>query len=182
MPDREFACHAFSEISLHILDAAFNSIDAGATLISISVAEDESSVCFVISDNGCGMPPEILEKAALPRFSTKKSAGLGLYLLKTAAESAGGCFSLSSRDRLHFPDEHGTVTSASFKKGTLPLGSLSETVMTLIQAAPSVDFLVTCTSPLPCVNLDTRKLREILGDVPLNSPGVLRWIKESLTP
>ena len=180
MPDRE-NYPTFDEVSLHILDVAVNSIDADATFISIKVDEDEHSISFTVSDNGRGMPPDVLRNATLPRFSTKKSAGLGLFILKQAAEKSGGSFSVSSTEKSANPDHHGTVTSASFKGGT-PLGNLSATVVSLIAVAPTVDFLVTYNSPARRVSLDTRSMRTLLGDVPLDSPEVLRWVRDQFAP
>ena len=50
------------EISLHILDAAENSLRAGASLISILVWVDERNDCLttVITDDGKGMTEETL--------------------------------------------------------------------------------------------------------------------------
>ena len=180
MPDRE-KYPTFDEVSLHILDVAVNSIDADATFISIKVDEDKHSISFTVSDNGRGMPPDILRNAPLPRFSTKKSAGLGLFILRQAAEKSGGSFSILSTDKSAYPDHHGTVTSASFRCGP-PLGDLSATVVSLIAIDPAIDFLVTYNSPERRVSLDTRKARALLGDVPLDSPEVLRWARDLFAP
>ena len=61
-----------------------------------------------------------------------------------------------------------------------PLGDIAATVVTLIQCNPHIDFLFCHTMPDKKVELDTRELREVLGDVPLNTVEVIMWIKENL--
>ena len=180
MPDRE-NYPSFDEISLHILDIAMNSIAAHAALISIDVEENESSTSFSVCDDGDGMPPEILKKAALPHFSTKKSAGLGLFILKKAAENAGGSFSIFSKDKQNFPDSHGTLTRASFDR-SLPLGDLPATVAAIITAAPSCELVVNYSSPPRRVRVDTREMRRYLGNIPIDSPDVIDWVREQFAP
>ncbi len=137
----------FSELSLHILDIAENSIDAGASLISISIVEDEP-IQLEIADNGCGMTPELLEKAAECGFSTKTSGGFGLYILKKTALESGGSFELTSSPG------SGTTVRASLRG--LPIGNIPETIKAIMLSSDSADLLVTHTSPKLSVRLDTR--------------------------
>ena len=50
------------ELSLNILDIAQNSINAGASLVEITVAEDHDRdlLTITVSDNGRGMSPDFL--------------------------------------------------------------------------------------------------------------------------
>ena len=58
-----------------------------------------------------------------------------------------------------------------------PLGDLVATVTTLIPGHPDTDFLFRHTPPTgQPVELDTRQLREILGEVSLAEFEVLQWI------
>ncbi len=67
-----------SQVFLNILINAAQAIPQKGA-ITISSSEDEKNVCVKISDNGCGIPKEILTKIFDPFFSTKHSgAGLGL--------------------------------------------------------------------------------------------------------
>jgi sensor histidine kinase YesM len=52
------------EISLHILDIAQNSVTANASLVEITVEENEKAdkLSVVIGDNGKGMSKETIEK------------------------------------------------------------------------------------------------------------------------
>ena len=53
-------------------------------------------------------------------------------------------------------------------------------MVSLVQGSENVDFLFRHSLPGKLVELDTRDLREVLGEVPLSSPEVLVWIRESL--
>jgi hypothetical protein len=53
-------------------------------------------------------------------------------------------------------------------------------VLTLIQGHPDTDFLYRHERNGNAVELDTRVLREVLEDVPLNSYDVMRWIEGDL--
>ncbi len=174
------------ELSLNILDIAENSVRAKATLTTIAIVEDSEILKVTVGDNGCGMTAEILENVTNPFCTTRttRKVGLGIPLLKLQAEQTGGGVTIVSRHESEFPDTHGTETTALFYKNHIdmtPLGDIIATVVTLIQCNPDIDFLFTHTKVKGEVSLDTRILREILGDVPLNTVDVIMWIKENLT-
>ncbi|MFH1338536.1 MAG: ATP-binding protein, partial [Candidatus Omnitrophota bacterium] len=67
-----------SQVFLNILINASQAISDKGT-IALSTREDEKNVFVKISDNGCGIPSEILSKIFDPFFTTsKKGTGLGL--------------------------------------------------------------------------------------------------------
>jgi D-serine deaminase-like pyridoxal phosphate-dependent protein len=109
--------------------------------------------------------------------------GLGLPLLKLEAEMTGGSMEVFSKAEAEHPADHGTVVTARFVMSHIdcpPLGDVVETVLTLIQGHPDTDFLFCHTVGDRDVLLDTRELRQILEDVPLNSYEVLQWIEAFL--
>lgn len=174
------------ELSLNILDIAQNSITANASLICIDIIEDTELVTIIISDNGCGMSQEMVNSVTNP-FTTSRTTrkvGLGIPLFKMASEQTGGNFSISSKSILDYPDSHGTVTKATFFKNHIdytPLGDIINTIITLIQGMGEINLVFTHKSPDFDVLLDTRQLRETLGDdIPLSLPDVLVWINEFL--
>ena len=61
-----------------------------------------------------------------------------------------------------------------------PLGDVISSIVTLIQGHPDTDFLFKHILPDKTVSLDTRELKSVLGDVPLNSYEVIKWIEEYL--
>ena len=173
------------EISLNILDIAQNSIKAEARDIKIEITETDDKLTFSISDNGVGMKPDFLKEVENPFKTTRttRPVGLGIPLLKMAAEQTGGSIRITSRHINEHKDTHGTTTEATFFKNhidTVPLGNIVETVVTLIQCNPQIDFLFTHEINTKKVILDTKELKTVLGDVPLNNIEVILWIKEYL--
>ncbi len=170
------------ELSLNILDVSENSVKAGASLIEITITEDASTLTVSIKDNGCGMSEETLKSVTNPFYTTRttRSVGLGIPLLKLAAEQTGGRIEIASQQDDGLCDEHGTVIIAYFFKNHIdftPLGDVISTVTTLIQGHPDVDFLFIHDKGELSVRLDTRELRAVLEDVPLDSYEIIKWIK-----
>ncbi|MGN0452794.1 MAG: ATP-binding protein [Ruminococcus sp.] len=173
------------EISLNILDIAKNSTKAGASLVSITIDETEETLTLVIADNGCGMDEETVKGVCNPFYTTRttRSVGLGIPLLKLSAEQTGGSFNIISKDEKTHPDCHGTEVTAVFYKTHIdftPLGDVAFSIVTLIQGDPQVDFVYNHNTEKGRVSLDTRELREVLGDVSLAEFEVITWISENL--
>ena len=174
------------ELSLNILDIAENSVKAGADTVRITLTETDNLLTIRIEDNGCGMKKDFLESVTDPFTTTRttRKVGLGIPLFKLAAEQTDGLFLIESRHVDDHPDDHGTVTQASFHTDHLdftPLGDVTGTLTVLIQGAPGIRWVFTHAMPGGEVALDTAELKEVLGDVPLNAPEVLQWITEYLT-
>lgn len=173
------------ELSLNILDIAENSVKARAKLITIALEETENTMRFTITDDGCGMKPEFLAKVTDPFVTTRttRPVGMGISFLKLAAEQTGGNLTIESVSEELSPEKHGTVLSALFYTDHIdyvPLGDIVSTITTLIHGSPEIDFVFTHTHPKGEVSLDTRELRLVLEDVPLNSVEVMAWIGSSL--
>lgn len=171
-----------TEISLNVLDIANNSIRADATFIEITVQiqRDQDTLTIIISDNGCGMTKEQLKQVEDPFFTTRttRKIGLGVPFFKLAALSTGGSFQIDSTLKV------GTTITAVFGLShidRMPLGDMNSTIHTLITLNTHIDFLYTYCFDGNQFTLDTREFRQILGDVPLNSPEVTTYIKEYLT-
>lgn len=175
------------ELSLNILDIAENSVKAGASHIRITLCETPELFEFSVADDGCGMDKALLERVMDPFCTsrTTRKVGMGIPLLKLAAEQTGGTVSIVSRCEAEYPKDHGTVVTANFHKNHIdfmPVGDMISTVATLIQGSPDIDFLFLHRLPGDReVRLDTRELREILGDVSLSNTEVIMWIKEYLS-
>ena len=170
------------ELSLNILDITENSVKAGATLTEISIEENADTITLTITDNGCGMTDEVLKTVLNPFYTTRttRKVGMGLPLLKLAAEQTGGSLEIFSKHKDKFPSEHGTTVKTVFYKNHIdcaPLGDVVETVKTLIQGHPDTDFCFLHKKDNGEVMLDTRELREVLDGVPLNSYEVIKWIE-----
>ena len=172
------------ELSLNILDVTKNSTAAGATKVEISLELAESGILTVsIIDNGCGMSEETLMGVTNPFYTTRKTrkVGMGLPLLKMAAEQTGGELRISSSTE---KGNSGTSLSATFDTKSIdcmPLGDIISTICILIAGSPEVDFLFTDKRPSGCVQLDTAQLREVLGsEISLAEPEIQMWIREYL--
>ncbi len=174
------------ELSLNILDITENSVKAKATLVEIHIAENDETLEITISDNGIGMTEQALLSVTDPFYTTRttRSVGMGIPLFKFAAEQTGGHVEITSTHIDNDKDNHGTTTKAVFYKNHIdftPLGDVISSITTLIQGHPAVDFLFIHKRGELSVTLDTRELRAILEDVPLDTYEVLLWIKESLS-
>ncbi|MBR6633588.1 MAG: ATP-binding protein [Clostridia bacterium] len=173
------------ELSLNILDIAKNSVKAGAANVIIKLEENEDDLKVIIADDGCGMPSEMVARVTDPFCTTRttRKVGLGIPFYKLAAEQTGGRFEIVSKTKSYEGDTSGTTVTAVFKKkhiDCLPLGDVISTVSTLIQGSPEIDFVFSHEFDGKKVFLSTAEMRELLGDVPLNSPEVLMWIRDYL--
>ena len=170
------------ELSLHILDIAKNSVRANATLISITLTEDDEWITFEITDNGKGMSREMLETVKNPFTTTRttRKVGLGIPLLTLSATQTGGNVEITSSTG----EDHGTTLRATFCKthiDCVPLGDMVETLCTLLQGDPHIDFVFTHLKKGKTVSLSTPDIKAVLGeDVSLAHPEILMWIKQSL--
>jgi anti-sigma regulatory factor (Ser/Thr protein kinase) len=171
------------ELSLNILDVAKNSVRAGATRIEISLDTDSAGILTLkIVDNGCGMEEEVVKNVTDPFYTTRttRKVGLGLPLLKMAAEQTGGSLSIASSTE---QGNSGTELCAVFDTKSIdcmPVGDIVSTVCILIAGSPEVDFEFTDRTPERCVSLITAELRAVLGEVSLAEPEVQMWMSEYL--
>lgn len=170
------------DLSLHILDIAKNSVQADAKNIEIYLVEREGWRTLTIRDDGFGMSQELLKTVTDPFTTTRTTrvAGLGLPLLKMAAERADGFFTIHSSQGA----EHGTMVCAVFRYDHIdcvPVGDLPETIATLLQGSPDIDFKFEYINESGHVKLSTKEMRNVLREIPLDTPEVLRWVSELLT-
>ena len=176
------------ELSLNVLDIAQNSISAGATEIGISLIENEDNLLsLTISDNGCGMSKETVERVTNPFYTTRttRKVGMGIPLLKLAAEQTGGSLSIKSVTADEDPLGHGTVVCATFHTDSIdftPVGDMVSTMCVIIQGHPEIDYVFRHKTPVIDVSLETSEMREVLGEeVSLSEPEIISWLAEYLS-
>lgn len=169
------------EISLNVMDIAQNSVRADAEKIEIRCLEDTKAKTLTveIEDNGKGMSEEQAASVADPFFTTRttRKVGLGIPLFKMAAEQTGGNFEIKSALG------KGTLTKAVFITDNVdmtPLGDINSTVSILIRCNPDKTIVFTRALDDKKFTLDTRELKSVLGDVPLDNPEVMEWIDSYL--
>jgi hypothetical protein len=110
-----------------IADLAQNSVEAGASLITLCVDETDASLSFELCDNGKGMSPALLERVKDPFYTDgvkhpSRKVGLGIpFLIQTATDTGGSWNIVSSEGK-------GTTVSGSFDKtniDTPPVGNVA---------------------------------------------------------
>ncbi len=170
------------EISLNVLDVAENSTRAGASLVTITVDADFTSdrLTIIIDDNGCGMTPQQVQQVTDPFFTsrTTRKVGLGVPFFKLAAESTGGSFTITSEPGV------GTTVTAVFVLShidRMPLGDINTTIHTLVVYHPETDFVYCYRYNDHSFTLDTREFRQVLGDIPFDSPEISAYIMDYLS-
>ncbi len=169
------------ELSLNVLDVAENSVRADASLVEITVEEDTAAgwLTIVIRDNGRGMTPEQVQTVIDPFYTTRttRKVGLGVPFFRMAAQLSGGDLTIQSEVGA------GTTVTATFGLGSIdrmPLGDINGTIATLVQCNPGIDWLYTRRKDGREMVMDTRQFREVLEDMPLDSPEVLGFLRDYL--
>ncbi len=168
------------EIALHVLDIAQNSISARAVHLDVTLEEGAEALTLTIADDGVGMSPELLAQVSDPFTTTRttRKMGLGLPLLRLAAEQTGGSLSIESAPGV------GTTVTAVFLTNHIdcpPLGDIAGTVVLLIQGAPELELVYNHRRGDKLSHLDTRELRALLGpQVSLSEPEVILWLRDYL--
>ncbi len=167
-----------AELCLHIIDLAENSVRAGAKNISIRLNQSLSTDCLdlTILDDGCGMDEETARKVQDPFYTTKsgKKVGLGIPLLKAAAEMTQGRFTLESEPG------RGTTVHAHFVLShidTPPVGALSDTIFTQLVAHDDINTLFQIITDNSEFSISSGEIREQVGDMPLTHPDILAFLR-----
>jgi DNA mismatch repair ATPase MutL len=174
------------EIALHLLDIAENSVSAQSSSITIQVTEDLSSnrLRAVVVDNGRGMDADFLARVIDPFVTTRttRKVGLGIPLLKEAAEACNGGLEITS-----CPGQ-GTTLSVEFQRDhidRMPLGDLSGTFLTLVVSYPAICWNLEYQAMLVderhvVYQFDNSPLQEALGDVSWTEPNILSYLRTEL--
>jgi hypothetical protein len=169
------------ELSLHILDIAENSVNAGATKIEILVHENlnKDELTIKIKDNGKGMSAEKLKNIADPFITsrTTRKVGLGIPFLKAAAEACEGGLEIRSERGI------GTELEVRFKHShidRMPLGDMQGTWLNLLIGYPKVHWVLDYSMNSKVYRLDDQPIKEILNEIPLSDPQVIGYLKNEI--
>jgi hypothetical protein len=167
------------ELSLHILDIAENSVSAGSSRVEVSVIEDmvHDRLSIVIGDNGKGMDAEVVKRVLDPFVTsrTTRKVGLGLPLLKAAAEGCNGGLIIESEPGV------GTTTQVTFQYShidRMPLGDLAETWLALLLGSPEVNWVFHYQVDDELFFMDDLELKRELDGISFTEPGVIHIIRE----
>ncbi|TVR42812.1 MAG: ATP-binding protein [Bacteroidia bacterium] len=169
------------ELSLHILDIVQNAISAEAGGVVVRIEEDTVANTFAISiaDNGRGMSREVLERVTDPYYTSRQTrkVGMGIPLLKHSAEQAGGGLTIQSA-----PGE-GTAVEATFVHDHIDrpdLGDIAGVMVLLIGGNPEIRFRYEHEKDGREYVLDTEEVKEVLEDMPISDPAVMKYIREMI--
>jgi NADH:ubiquinone oxidoreductase subunit E len=168
------------DLSLHILDLMENSIRAGASVISVTVAEDSARdiLEILVEDNGPGLsvPFEVVTD---PFYTTKngKKTGLGLSLLRFRAEQAGGKLTLDKSEL------GGLAVKATMQLSHVdrsPLGDLAATLSSVVCTNPDLDLRYRiCVGDRECVVRVSEVTEEISQDK-RGGLAIARWVHQRI--
>jgi signal transduction histidine kinase len=167
------------ELSLHLLDIAENSVAAGAQNITIRVCEDLAGdrMFLSIQDDGKGMDAETAAKIVDPFVTsrTTRKVGLGLPLLKEAAEFCNGYLRIDSTLG------QGTLVEVGFQHShidRMPLGDLASTILTLLISSLEIHWVFEYQVNQDRFILDDAPIKQELEGIPLSDPLVIGYLRE----
>ena len=121
-------------------------IETANVMLDDSVTSEEPEVVpgdyvmLGVTDTGCGMPPEVLEKVFDPFFTTKevgRGSGLGLSQVYGFIRQSGGHVKIASVEgegtavRLYLPRHEGSAAVAEVRRidGALPRGNSGDLIL-----------------------------------------------------
>ncbi len=169
------------ELSLHILDIAENSVQAGAKTVEIEVLEDtkQDRLKILVKDNGRGMTQEKMEKLSDPFVTsrTTRKVGLGIPFLKAAAEACNGHLQIESAIG------KGTEVEVEFQRShidRMPLGDLAGTFLNLLIGYPDVNWIFNYRKDEKVFYLNDQELKKELSGIPLSDATVLSFLRKTI--
>ena len=173
MPDKI----ELNEISLNIFDIVQNSIKANASLVHIyvNISTFDNLLTVTVKDNGSGFDVRAYENTK--NKGKNKHGGYGISLFKESAEKTGGRFKISSSIG------YGTEVTSTYILNSpcrAPLGDINATIETLIFCCANVDFVYTYEVDGKSFTLNTKKIKEIIGNIPINNTEVSDFVKAYL--
>jgi anti-sigma regulatory factor (Ser/Thr protein kinase) len=170
-------------ISDMITDLVHNSIEAGATEITLKVKETDSNLNVVIADNGKGMYAETLKKAQDPFYTDglkhkHRKVGLGLAFLYQTIEMTDGTVTIRSKEG------KGTTVTFNLNPAHIDLpefGNFVQAAVTLISYGFDGDLTIEHSVSEKSYTVSKGELTEVLGDLNEMESLILlrRFIKEN---
>jgi hypothetical protein len=169
------------ELALHLLDIAENSVAAEATTVTLTVEEDTRTdqLKLRVVDDGKGMDEELVAMVTDPFVTTRttRKVGLGIPLLKAAAEACNGGLTITS------VAGEGTRVECEFQHShidRMPLGDVAGTLLGLFVTAPHIRWIFCHRVNDDEFVFDSQPIKDELGDVPFTEPDVLNFLREML--
>ncbi len=162
------------ELSLHLLDIAENGVSAGAQNITITIVEDlrTDRLKLAVEDDGRGMDAAMVEQVTNPFITTRttRKVGLGIPLLKLAAEMCDGGLTVESTPNV------GTTVKVEFQRShidRMPLGDVPGTMLSLLVGWPQVHWVLRYRVDDEEFVFDDAPIKEDTGRPALSDPEVI---------
>jgi hypothetical protein len=166
------------ELSLHLLDLAENSVAANASRVKIKVIEESKTDLLQMSveDNGKGMDAEMVTRVEDPFVTsrTTRKVGLGIPLLKEAAEACNGFLKIESQVGI------GTTVFVQFQRSNIdrmPLGDLADTFFQLLITNPTIHWLFYYRINDQEFDFDDDPVKKELEGISLTDPAILNYLR-----
>ncbi|MBN2220076.1 MAG: sensor histidine kinase [Kosmotogaceae bacterium] len=161
----------------HVIDIAQNAVDSGTNEATLRIDEKrEESFHFSVVDRGKGISGESLESVLDPFYTEKRKKvkfGLGLPMLKLAAESTGGEF------RIRSVEGYGTEVSAKFLLSSIdcqPVGDVPLTLFAVITMSNCVDWSIERLLDDEGYAFSSSQFREAFGNDCFTSPVKMKMV------
>jgi len=165
-----------------LLDVVQNSIEAGAALVELTIAQNDTDLTVRLTDNGCGMTEGELSRVRDPFFTNgekhkSRKVGLGIPFLMQTVEMTGGHFDIQSEKG------KGTKVSIRFDLTHLDTPPVGDLVILFYQlfAYPGdfemvIDRLYSSSHGEKSYRLSRQEMIEVLGD--LEDVGALTLLRQ----
>lgn len=167
------------DLAMYILEILMNSIHADSSFIKLLIefCREKDLVTIVVEDNGKGMNEEMVKKVMSPFTTTRttRKVGLGVAFMKELCDECEGKLNIESKVG------KGTIVKATYKMSHIDapvLGDVGEMMMFAIQANETIDYEFVYKEDDNEFIFKTADIREELGDVKLDDPSILLWIKD----
>ena len=166
-------------LDLHIIDITHNSIRAGATEIGIEMEDSAARdlLSIKITDNGCGMPQEMIDAINDRFYSCRKERkiGMGIALLKFHSELCNGKFYLKSKVG------EGTEIYASYQRSHIDLqskGDLPGCFANFICQYQDINFTIRYITDDNTFELSSADVKEVFEGMNLNDYQIISSLTE----
>jgi len=148
-----------------VADVTANSIEAGASLVRVSVVEKDGMIELKVADNGKGMDAATVRRVFDPFYTEagkhdRRKVGMGLPFVKQTCDACGGKVGLTSEKGV------GTTLVCTFRADNIdlpPMGDLASTVLSLFNFDGDFDLVFTPAKGSGSYSISRLELKEAVG-------------------
>ena len=166
------------DLADHLFDIIENSINANATEVKITLGIQDSLFFCKIEDNGMGIKEKNVTDPFVTSRKTRK-VGLGLPLLKRAAESTGGFL------KIYNSEKEGVILEFKIDISHIdakPFGDIARTFVDAIYSWPKVSFEIFIQNKIGKKTsiFCSKEIKEILSYTEMQQKEVRNFIYNSI--